>query len=100
MDVAIYANHAEPEIAAIAGKFTADGGRVYWRSPTHYTAGESEKMDLVLTAPNHPHAEQIARSALLQVLFCNIETVIRFFQDFQPLWLLRPCIPAVQENAI
>lgn len=61
MEVAIYANHAEPEIAAIAGKFTADGGRVYWRSPTHYTAGESEKMDLVLTAPNHPHAEQIAK---------------------------------------
>lgn len=59
MEVAIYANHADPEIGAIAGKFLANGSRIYWRSPTHYTAGESEKMDLVLIAPEHPHAEQI-----------------------------------------
>ena len=52
MEVAIYANHEEPEIAAVAGKFLADGSRIYWRSHTHYTAGESEKMDLVLIAPD------------------------------------------------
>jgi len=71
MEVAIYANHAEPEIAAIAGKFLAAGSRIYWRSHTHYTAGETEPMDLVLIAPEHPHAEQIRKDHEARKVACE-----------------------------